>query len=90
MITLEDFIQLYDGSACLTIDGFCDEMRYDYYMVPDDPDDLSADNPNHYQPTCLALEPWWPDVRFCYVKSFKVLPDDGCYSTELIIHLEED
>lgn len=48
MITLEDFIELYGGSACISIEGYCEETRFDYYTIPSDPDALSNDNPNHY------------------------------------------
>lgn len=88
MITLEDFIELYGGSACISIEGYCEETRFDYYTIPSDPDALSNDNPNHYQPTCLQLTPWWNEVKGRQVKRFNIL-GGGIYPLELYIDLED-
>ena len=89
MITLDEFMQLYGGSSCISIDGYCEEERFDYYTLPSDPDDLSDNNPNHYKPTCLQLCSWWDDVKDRLVKRFNVI-GGGCYTTELVIELEQD
>ena len=90
MITLKlkDFIEIYGGGACISIDGYCEEASFDYYTVPDDPDALSNNNPNHYQPTCLQLAPWWDEVKDRQVKRFNVL-GGGMYPLALSVELEE-
>ena len=71
-----------------SIDGYCEEKRYDYYTDVDD-DYLSDDNPNHYKPTCLARESWWNEVKDREIKSWNII-GGGCYQVELCIALEEE
>ena len=66
---LKEFIEPFDGGACISIDGYCEEERYDYFAIPldewgnEDKDALSGNNSNHYVPTCLAKESWWDEVK---------------------------
>ena len=85
---LEEFLENYRGNACISIDGYCEEKRYDYYTDVDD-DYLSDDNPNHYKPTCLARESWWNEVKDREIKSWNII-GGGCYQVELCIALEEE
>ena len=87
-MTLRNFIKLYNGYASISIEGYCEEAEYDYYTLPDkDEVDFSADNPNHYIPSCLAMEPWWNKVKNRQVTGFAII-GGGMYKTELCIHLE--
>lgn len=78
---LKEFLENYRGNACISIDGYCEEKRYDYYTDVDD-DYLSDDNPNHYKPTCLARESWWNEVKDREIKSWNII-GGGCYQVEL-------
>lgn len=87
-MTLRNFIKLYTGNACISIEGYCEEKRYDYYLKPSkDDEDFSGNNPNHYVPTCLAMESWWEEVKNRQVKSFGII-GGGTEPTELWITLE--
>lgn len=86
---LKEFMALYSGNASISINGYCEEEHYDYYLLPDeDEEDFSGDNPGHYIPTCLAREPWWDEVKDCEVERFGII-GGGCYKVELCIHLKE-
>ena len=86
---LKEFMALYHGNASISINGYCEEAEYDYYLLPDeDEEDFQRDNPNHYIPTCLALEPWWDDVKDREVERFGII-GGGCYKVELYIRLKE-
>ena len=89
-MTLRNFIKMYRGGATLSIKGYCEETRYDYYLLPDkDVEDFSGNNPNGYVPSCLAREPWWEEVKNRQVLQFGVIAG-GTYTTELCIYLEGD
>lgn len=61
-MTVQEFLQNYGGNECVSIEGYCEEKHYDYFREADEWE-LSADNPNHYKPTCIAEEPWWNEVK---------------------------
>lgn len=89
-MTLRNFIKLFRGDACISIEGYCEEKRYDYYLMPKKEDeDFLGNNPNHYIPTCLAKELWWDEVKNCQVKKFLII-GGGLYQTELCIYLEKN
>ena len=78
-MTLEEFMALYCGHASISIKGYCEEKEYDYYLLPDeDEEDSLGHNPNRYVPTCLALEPWWNEVRNRKVARFGVIGGGNC------------
>lgn len=91
MITLKDFVEIYGGGACyISIDGYCEEASFDYYSIPDNPEDaLSNDNPNHHQPTCLQLASWFDEIKDRQVKRFNIL-GGGMYPLELSVELEDE
>lgn len=71
---LKNFMKLYTGNASITIDGYCDEERYDYYLLPPkEVEDFSGDNQNRYIPPCLELESWWDEVKDLQVDIFSIL-----------------
>lgn len=85
-MTLKEFLKNYGGNACVTIDGYCEEENYDYYEEVDE-DYLPDDNPNHYQPTCIAEESWWSDIKDREIKSWNII-GGGVYKVELCIALD--
>ena len=90
IMTLRNFMKLFRGDACISIEGYCEEKRYDYYLMPKKEDeDFLGNNPNHYIPTCLAKELWWDEVKNCQVKKFLII-GGGLYQTELCIYLEKN
>ena len=87
-MTLEEFMALYHGNASISIDGYCEEEKYEYYLLPDEEEeDFLGNNPNHHVPACLALEPWWDEVKDRKVQRFGVI-GGGSYEVELYIRLE--
>lgn len=88
-LTLEEFLSLYtNNTATVSIKGYCEEASFDYLLLPEDEEDLSDNNPNHYKPTCMALESWWNEAKGKTVKYFSVI-GGGSYPIELCITLEE-
>lgn len=89
-MTLNDFMQVFKGGACISIEGYCEEERYDYFALPDrDEEDFSGNNPNRYVPSCLEKEPWYEQVRYRKVKRIVVMGDEMC-KRELYIELEKE
>nr|WP_148873729.1 hypothetical protein [Serratia marcescens] len=92
-MTLTEFIKAYNGNACISIEGYCKEEEYDYYLLPRDErgeldeEEFSGDNPNHYIPKCLEKEPWWGEVKDRKVDNFNVI-GGGMYEVELYIILD--
>lgn len=87
-MTLENFMKLYKGNASISIDGYCEEATYAYYLLPDpDEEDFTGDNPNHYIPSCLAREPWWNEIKDRQVEEFTII-GGGMYNVELCIQLK--
>lgn len=87
-MTLRNFIKLYQGNACISIEGYCEEKSYDYYILPDKyKEDFSGNNPNNYIPSCLAREPWWDEIKNQQVTEFSIIGGE-MYKTELCIKLE--
>lgn len=87
-MTLKDFVSVYGGGACISIKGYCTEEEYDYYRMPDPAsEDFSGDNPNHYIPSCIELEPWWPEAKDRKIKTWAVI-GGGSYEMELHVVLE--
>ena len=91
-MTLEAFLECYGNcGAYISIEGYCEEVSYDYITVPldycgnPDEDALSDDNPNHYKPNCLAKEPWWEEVKDRTVQRWDII---GGGKVELTITLE--
>ena len=35
-MTLTEFVKAYTGNACISIEGYCEEKEYDYYLLPRD------------------------------------------------------
>ena len=83
---LEEFLQNYGGGACISIDGYCEEEKYDFWTDVEDWE-LSDNNPNHYKPTCITRESWWSEVKDSEIKSWNII-GGGCYPVELTITLE--
>lgn len=93
-MTLRNLMKVYGGNACLTIWAkgkyYCYEESYDYYLSPEkEEEDFKGNNYNHYIPSCLARQPWWPEVKNLKVKELKVLGGGAC-KVELVIDLEGD
>lgn len=86
-MTLVEFLESYGGNACISIDGYCEEEKYDFWTDVEDWE-LSDDNPNHYKPTCITRESWWSKVKDREIKSWNII-GGGCYPVELIVDLEE-
>lgn len=87
-MSLEEFIRMYDGNASITIEGYCNQKEYDYYLLPDNEiEDFSGNNPNHYIPACLEREIWWNKVKARKIAHFAVI-GGGIYMVELCIYLE--
>ena len=77
-MTVQEFLQNYGGNECVSIEGYCEEKHYDYFREADEWE-LSADNPNHYKPTCIAEEPWWNEVKDRKIKEWNII-GGGAYS----------
>lgn len=89
-ITLNDFMSIYTGNSCISIDGYCEEMEYDYYIMPDEEEEnFKGNNPNRYIPSCLARESWWGEVKDREIAKITVI-GGGMYKVELCILLKED
>lgn len=87
-MTLNELMKVYAGNACITIDGYCDEAKYDYFTMPDEAEeDFSGDNPNYYIPNCLVNETWWAEVKDREVEQIVII-GGGMYSVELFIKLK--
>lgn len=92
-MTLNEFLECYGKNAVVSIDGYCEEERYDYYTIPLDkagnPDEyeLTPRAPKFYQPTCMAKRPWYDEIKNRKVKFWNIL--DG-YPAELYIELGEE
>lgn len=89
-MTLHDFVQVFKGGACISIEGFCEEEHYDYFALPpEEQEDFSGNNPNGYIPSCLEKEPWYEQIEYRKVKRIIVI-GGGMYKTELCIKLEKE
>lgn len=99
-MTLSEFLKNYGNNACISIEGYCEEERYDYVALPSwvqDEDDmaefeaeeLSGNNPNHYIPSCLFKEPWWDKVKDREVVHWNII-GGGMYKVELCIELGKE
>lgn len=87
-MTLEDFLQGYGGNVCVSIEGYCEEESYDFYHDVEDWE-LSGDNPNHREQTCIARESWWDEVKNRKIRLWNII-GGGVYKVELWIDLEEE
>ena len=93
-MTLADFMQVCAGDAYVSIEGYCKSKDYDYYNIPTnkwgDPDEsvFSGDNPLHYVPTCLAMEPWWKNIKDREINKISIIRGSA-YPVELFIRLED-
>lgn len=99
-MTLSEFLKNYGNNACISIEGYCEEERYDYVALPSwvqDEDDmaefeaeeLSGNNPNHYISSCLFKEPWWDKVKDREVVHWNII-GGGMYKVELCIELGKE
>lgn len=87
-MSLGDLMNVYTGNACITIDGYCEEMKYDYYTMPDEDEEaFSSDNPNHYTMSCIAKESWYEQIKDRTIAALTVI-GGGMYKTEMYIKLE--
>lgn len=80
-MTLKEFLENYRGNACITIDGYCEEERYDYYTDVDDDDD------DDDTLTYLTKESWWDEVKDREIESWNII-GGGVYKVELCIALD--
>lgn len=88
-MTLNSFMKIYTGNACISIAGYCEEEYYDYYCLPPKYiEDFSGNTPSGRIPSCLAREPWWNEIKSKKIESFSII-GGGMYKTELVINLEE-
>lgn len=88
-MTLNEFMEVYTGNACISIAGYCEEEHYDFYGMPDEAEeDFAGDNPNHYIPSCLARESLYEEIKDCEVKHISIIGGD-MDKTELCIELKE-
>lgn len=92
-IKLREFLKIFlGGNTSISIENYCEEARYDYYLMPlnewGEPDEeiFSGNNPNHYTPSCLEKEPWWKDIADKVVEQWCII-GGGVYSVELCIKL---
>lgn len=83
---VEELLQSYGGNECVSIEGYCEEVYYDYFGEADELE-MSDDTTNHYKPTCIAKEPWWNEVKDKEVKEWNIL-GGGMYKVELWIVLK--
>lgn len=89
-MTLKELMEVYTGNACLSIGGYCEEARYDYYTMPDEvEEDFKGNNPNHYIPRCLARESWYETVKNQEISRITVI-GGGVYQTEMCIELKDN
>ena len=97
-MTLSEFLKNYGNNACISIDGYCEEARYDYVALPSwvetdedmeefEAEELSGNNPNHYVPDCLFKEEWWDEVKDREVSHWNII-GGGIYKVELCITLK--
>lgn len=90
---LYEYLKNFKGGAYLTITGYCEEKRYDYYLAPLDEygqlDEsvFSSNNPNHYIPSCLEKEPWWNEVANREVLQWGII-GDGLYKMKVYFDLQ--
>ncbi len=88
-MTLNDLMKVYTGNACISIEGYCEEEEYDYYLLPDsEEEDFSGNNPNDYIPSCLAKEPWWEEVKNRQIENFSII-GGGLERAELYVCLKD-
>lgn len=99
-MTLKNLLKNYNNNGCLTVEGYCNEKKYDYLLYPDwvktesdksdfYEDNLSGNNPNHYVSECLFLEPWWNEVKNRKIDNWSILGGPG-YKLELYITLSDE
>lgn len=79
-MTLENFLRSYGGGACLTIDGYCEEAFFHYWL------DISDCGISDYN---IIKTPWWDEVRNRKVEFWNIIGGDASYPVELIIELED-
>ena len=95
-MTIEEFFSSYNGeAACISIEQYCEEERYDYYAIPDWikseeelKEFLAEYNPQLYTPSCLFMEPWWNDIKDREVQRWNIIGGSG-YPMELTIKVAE-
>lgn len=88
-MTLRELMEVYTGNACISIKGYCEEARYDYYTMPDETEeDFKGNNPNRYIPSCIAREEWWGEVKDKEIVKITVI-GGGMYKVELRIWLKD-
>ena len=86
-MTLKNFFKNYAGADLVSIDGYVEEGRYDYFKkVPKSW--LSDDNPNHYKPTTIVDAPWWDEVKNRQIKRWNIIGGYDRYPVEIVIELE--
>lgn len=86
-MTVEEFLENYGGNGCITIEGYCEEKNYDYFVDVEDWK-LTDDNSNHYKPTCIVKEPWWDAVKDRTITFWNIIGGYGDNPLELTIELE--
>lgn len=83
-----ELMKVYNGNACISIDGYCEEESYSYYTLPnEDEEDFKGENQNSYIPSCLELEPWYRDIKDKEVSRVSII-GGGMYKVEMRIELE--
>lgn len=87
-MTLEEFLEKYDGDESISIEGYCDQEYYDYYTEVDE-ELLSDDNPNHYKPTSITNEPWWNEVKDREIRDSSIIGGSSMFRGELWIDLKK-
>lgn len=88
-MTVRDFFEKTYGGSHITIKGYCEEERYDYYLLPVDEEvDFSGNNPRHYKPMCLEREEWFPEIENRKIKYWRVGKGERD-QVEIYIILEE-
>ena len=88
-MTLREFFSKYDGRDLVSIKGYVEEGRYDYHkIVPKSW--LSNDNPNYYEPTTIANEPWWPEIKNKTIKRWTIIGGYDRAPVEICIELKEE
>lgn len=85
---LSEVVEVYTGNALISIEGYCEEKRYDYYAMPSiEEEDFTGNNPNHYIPSCLAKESWYEEVKDKTIAKLSII-GGGRYPVELSIELK--
>lgn len=69
-----EFLENYGGNACISIDGYCEEVSYDFSGFAE-------------EEYCIKRESWWNEIKDREIKTWNII-GGGYYPVELTISLK--